>query len=256
MVEASDLIANIVASIASIGITEGIDTLTPMVKETISSFRRKGAMKTDELTRLAELIKKSPPALTQVQMNIDTLSRWFEIPRDDFERIPKDRLNAETLVRHVYLEQLFSTWLGELGYNVMIGPKMLGVEEWEFVPDVYAEMETLHGVFQVAVNLVCDEPPSTSRVSFLCESLEAFAVRREPEFSEKDIFMLVTPFKFSATAHSVILKEDKDHLYYVIHLESSDLYALQQAVDPSYRLTVMQNIVKEAYGPSAKKTWV
>lgn len=256
MVEASDLVAKVVASIAPVVAKEGIDAFTMMARKAIGSFQQRRTMKTDELTQLVELIKKNPPPLAQMETNIDTLSRWFEIPRDDFEKVPKDKLDAEVLIRHVFLEQLFADWFEEFGYNVTIGSKMLGVEGWEFIPDVYAEMSTLHGIFQVAVNFICDDPPSTSRISFLCESLEAFATRREPEFSEKDIFMLVTPFKFSATAHSVILKEDKDHTYYVVKLESTDLYALQQTTESDYRLRVLQNIVKEAYGPSARKTWI
>lgn len=256
MVQGSDLIANLVASIAPIAAKEATDALTTVVKKAVDSFQRKGVGHTDELTQLAELVKKSPPPLTQMQTNIDTLARWFEIPRDDFERLPKDRLDPEVLVRHVYLEQLFSTWFGEFGYDVKVGSKMLGLEGWEFIPDVYAEMRTLHGIFQVAVNFVCDDPPSTSRVSFCCESLEAFAMRIKPSYSAKDIFMMVTPFKFSATAHSVLLKEDKDHAYFIIKLEGSELHGLQQASDQGDRLKLLQNIIRDAYGPGAKKTWM
>jgi len=256
MTEVDDLIAKVLSSIAPILAKEGIDSVKSMLKETVKSFQQKGTMKTDELNDLAKAIKKTPLSEIQIETDADTLSRWFEIPRDDFERLPKDRLDPEILIRHVYLEQLFSAWLKELGYKVFIGPKMLGVEEWDFIPDVYGEMSTLHGVFQVAVNFVSDEPPSTSRVSFLCESLEAFATKREPEFSEKDIFIIITPFKFSGTASSVILKEDKDHLYYVVKLEGIDISALQRCPAPDDRLKLLQNVVKEAYGPSRKKTWV
>lgn len=256
MLDANTLIASVVASLAPVVATKGIDTLKTKVGKTINSFSQKQAMKTDELTELAELIKKTPPSDIQKQVDIDTLSRWFEIPRDDFERFPRDRLNTEVLVRHVYLEQLFASWLKEFGYVVKTGPKMLGVEEWEFIPDVYAEMYTLHGIFQIAINFICDDPPSTNRTSFLCESLEAFATKREPEFSEKDIFMLVTPFKFSPTTHSVILKEDNDHTYFVIKLEGSELRQLQLTSSKDDRLTQLQNIVKEAHGPGGKKTWV
>lgn len=256
MGEVEEIIANMLGPMTSVLAKESFDALIPRIKKTIHSFQKKGTMKTDELTRLAEIIKKSPPSVIQTQMNIDTLSRWFEIPRDDFERLPRNKLEPEVLVRHVYLEQLFITWLKEFGYDVTSGIKKLGAEGWEFVPDVYAEMSTLHGVFQVAVNFVCDDPPSTNRVSFLCESLEAFAMKRDPEFSEKDIFMLITPFKFSETASSAILKEDKDHSYYVVKIEGPDLYMLQRAVDGGHRLKLSQDIVKEAYGPGEKKTWI
>lgn len=166
MVEINDLVTKVISSIVPVLAKD----FTPMIKETISTFQQRRTMKTDELTRLAEAIKKNPPVLTPT-INIDTLARWFEIPRDDFERLPRERLDPEVLVRHVYLEQLFKTWMEELGYAVTTGEKMLGMEEWEYVPDVYAEMGTLHGVFQVAVNFVCDDPPGTSRVSFVMESL-------------------------------------------------------------------------------------
>lgn len=125
---------------------------------------------------------------------------------------------------------------------------MAGVEGWEFVPDIYAELNTIHGVFQIAANFVCQDPPSTSRVSFVLESVEAFAKKREPEFSEKDIFMVITPFRFSATASAAITKEDKDHSYYVVKVEASDLSRLLQAGNMQVKLAISQDIVKEAYG--------
>lgn len=256
MAEVDKIISSVLGSIAAVFAKESIEALTMLLKKTVENFQQRGVMKGDEISQLAEVVKKNPPPQIQMQMNIDTLSRWFEIPRDDFERVPPDKLEPEVLIRHVYLEQLFATWLEEFGYESMVGSKMLGVEGWEFLPDVYGQMTTLHGTFQVAVNLVCDDPPSTSRVSFLCESLEAFAAKREPEFSDKDLFLLATPFKFSATAHSIILKEDKDHSYYVVKLEGSDLYRLQEAEEKEHRLNLLQAIVKEAYGSGGKKTWV
>ena len=114
----------------------------------------------------------------------------------------------------------------------------------------------MHGMFQVAVNFICQDPPSTNRVSFVLESLEAYAQKREPEFSEKDIFMVVTPFRFGATASAAIVKEDKDHSYYVVKVEANDLSRLLQAADMQIRLGIFQDIVKEAYGTEGKKTWV
>lgn len=256
MVEVNNLIANLMVSIASIVAEKGIDTLTTSVRKTVDSFKKKGIGHTDELTELTKVIKENPPSSTQMEVNVDTLARWFEIPRDEFERLPKERLDPEVLIRHVYLEQLFAPWLKEFGYDVKIGSKMLGVEGWEFIPDIYAEMSNLHGIFQVAINFVCNDPPSTSRVSFCCESLEAFAMKVEPSFSARDIFMIVTPFKFTPTARSVLLKEDKDHAYFIAKLEGSDLYALQGAYDRESRLKLIQDLVKEAYGADVKKTWL
>lgn len=256
MAEGSELITALLASITPIIAKEGLDAAKTLTRKAVDSFHRKGVGHTDELTQLVEVIKKNPPPLAQMEMNMDTLSRWFEIPRDDFERLPKDRLDPEVPIRHVYLEQLFADWFKEFGYDVKIGNKMLGIEGWEFVPDIYAEMSNLHGIFQVAINFVCSDPPNTNRVSFCCESLEAFAMKVEPSYSARDIFMIVTPFKLTPTAHSVLSKEDKDHAYFVIKIEGSDLYVLQQAGNREGRLKLLQNIAKEAYGPDAKKTWI
>ena len=90
---------------------------------------------------------------------------------------------------------------------------MIGLGGWEFIPDVYATLNTVHGRFQLAANFICKDPPSTPWVSFLLESLEAFARSREPEFSEKDIYMAITPFRFGDIGSKAIAKEDKDHSY-------------------------------------------
>lgn len=255
MAQVDMIITSMLGSIAGVFAKEGVDAVTMLLRKTVDSFQQKGVMKDDEISQLADAIKKIPTPSIQMQMNVDTLSRWFEIPRDDFERLPKDKLDSEILVRHVYLEELFKTWLDEFGYETVVGSRMMGVEGWEFMPDVYGEMHTLHGTFQVAVNLVCDDPPSTTGVSFLCESLEAFAAKREPEFSDKDLFILATPFKFSETAHAIILKEDKDHDYYIIKLEGADLYRVGRARDLGHRLNLLQSLVREAYGIGGKKTW-
>jgi len=255
MIGVETLIATMVASVAPIFAKPGIDHLTEMLTRTIESFQQKGVMKDDEINQLTEAARKAPPPPIHMAMRSETLSRWFEIPHDDFERLPKEKLDPGVLIRHLYVEYLVTTWLEEFGYKVEVGSKMLGVEGWEFMPDIYGQVSTLHGHFQVAVNLICDDPPSTSRVSFLCESIEAFAAKKEPAFGDKDIFILVTPFKFSSTAHSVILKEDKDHEYYVIRLEGSDLYKLAKAQNSSYRLAILQNVVSEAYGTAGRKTW-
>ena len=251
-----EIVAKIVAAVAATYVIEGVDNLSTLFSKALQSIKRKGSLKTNEMRKLSESIKKSPPDVFRLQSNANTLSRWLEIPRDDFERTPPDQYNTDVLIRHVYLEQLFASWLTDLGYKVSTGQARLGVEGWEFVPDVYGELETIHGIFQVAVNFVCQDPPSTARVSFVCESLEAYAVKKSPEFSEKDIFMVVTPFKFSATANSALVKEDKDHSYYVVKIESNNLFDLIQARDTQERLKVFQNIVKGAYGKGGQKTWV
>ncbi len=256
MAEIDDLVAKVVGTIAPLYAKQGIDALAGLMKKAFQSVYQKGAVGTSEIRELAGIIRKNPPSALDVQRNVDTLSRWFEVPRDDFEGTTIERLETEVLVRHVYLEQLFESWFVEYGYQVSIGERMVGVEGWEFVPDIYANLSTIHGRFQIAVNFVCQEPPSTSRVSFILESLEAFAKKREPEFSEKDIFMVVTPFKFGATSSAALTKEDKDHSYFVVKVESNDISHLLRAHDKEERLAIFQDTVKEAYGIEGKKTWV
>lgn len=255
MVEIEELVARVVNTIGPVYAKKGVDALAGLMKKAFQSVYQKGGIRTDEIQELAQFITKNPPSALDVQKNVDILSRWFEVPRDDFDTTPIERLETEVLVRHVYLEQLFESWFVECGYEISIGEKMVGLEGWEFVADIYASLNTIHGRFQIVVNFVCQNPPSTSRVSFLLESLEAFAKKREPDFSEKDIFMVITPFKFGATASAAITKEDKDHTYYVVKVESNDISRLLHEDNMQTRLGVFQNIVKEAYGTGGEKTW-
>jgi len=251
-----EIVTKMVAAVAATYTIQGVATLADLFKKATESIKRKGTMRTNEVINLSEAIKKNPPAAFKLQSNANTLSRWLEIPRDDFERTSPTQYDTNILIRHVYLEHLFASWLTDLGYEISIGQPKQGVEGWEFIPDIYGALETMHGFLQVAISFVCQDPPSTSRVSFVCESLEAFAMKKkEPEFSGKDIFMVVTPFKFSATAESVLAKEDRDHTYYVTKIESNNLFDLIQADDVQNRLKIFQNIVRSSYGTGGKKNW-
>lgn len=179
------------------------------------------------------------------EMSSRNLARWFEIPEEEFELTPKEQLEPEVLIRHIMLEQQFGTWLAEWGYEVSTGKEMEGIDDIEFIPDVYGRLSTLHGTFEVVCCLLCDNPPSIYRARALFETFESVA-RDRSSFAECDIFAMITPFKFGKGARSSISLQNIEEKYTVLELEREDIYRLSRAECRDDRFNYLSELVENA----------
>lgn len=203
-----------------------------------------------QVEQLAESLLQSDSPCLDTEVTRRNLARWFEIPQEEFAATPSAQLEPEVLIRHVFLEEMFKTWMNDWGYTVEVGEDLEGLENIDFTPDVYGCLDTLHGKFEVCVNFVCDLPPSQYRVRALLETLEAYATERS-DFKWGDIYILATPFQFGKGTSASIRLQSKQEKYTVIKLEGDDLYDLQHARDSRLRLLqLMEHVEKaQAEGP-------
>lgn len=158
---------------------------------------------------------------------------------------PPSHLNPEILIRHFVLESQFKEWLEEWGYEVEVGEDMEGIENIEFVPDLYAKRNNLHGKFEIVVCFVCSYPPSQNRVRALFETFESY-VREGASFGERDIFFVVTPFSFGRGITQSITLQNNEEKYTVVPLEGNDLATLQSKKTPDKRLPELIEHVERA----------
>ncbi|MEX1255833.1 MAG: hypothetical protein WEE64_16000 [Dehalococcoidia bacterium] len=221
------------------------DQLVAWFQKASTSFPD-SALSSDKVASIAEkaLSEQRGPFL-DTEMTRRNLARWFEVPEEEFASTPPERLEPEVLIRHVYLESHFRAWLEEWGYKVSIGEDLEGAEGVEYTPDVYAQLETLHGNFEVAINLVCDNPPSIYRVRALLETIESYTAK-ETQFAGGDVFVLATPFSFGKAASSSIALQTRQEKYTVVKLEADDLWDLQTARDSISRRDELGERVRHA----------
>lgn len=198
-----------------------------------------------EVEKLADSVLKSEAPLLDAEVTRRNLARWFEIPQEEFAVTPTVQLEPETLIRHLFLEEMFKNWMKEWGYAVDVGEDLEGLENIDFTPDVYGQLDTLHGNFEVCVNFVCDNPPSQYRVRALLETLEAYATDKS-QFKWGDVYILATPFEFGKGSSASILLQSKEEKYTVIKLEGDDIYELQNARDTNIRLRQLMEHVQKA----------
>ena len=173
------------------------------------------------------------------------LARWFEVPFDEFARTKPEHLEPEVLIRHIHLENQFRQWLEEWNYEVAVGEDLEGESGVEFTCDVYGRLDTLHGKFEVCINFVCDDPPSTDRVKSMLESLEAYATHKS-EFKEGDLYIVATPFSFTNQANAALARQADEEKYTVVKLEGDDLWQLQSARDSQSRLELLMEHVEKS----------
>ena len=129
-----------------------------------------------EIEALANSVLRDGTPILDAEVTRKNLARWFEVPQEEFSMTPPEQLEPEVLIRHIYLENQFTSWFKEWGYDVEVGEDLEGLEGIDFTPDVYGKLTTLHGEFEICVNFVCDQPPSQYRVRALLETLEAVAL--------------------------------------------------------------------------------
>lgn len=186
------------------------------------------------------------PSYSSGEYSRRQIARWFEVPLDDFEQVPVESLQPQVLFRHIYYERMISEWFTEWDYDVEIGEELEGIEGADFIPDVYAKLDTLHGNFQVAVTLFCSAPPNTWRVLGMLENIEAFAPKGS-EFGLRDIYLMVTPYKFleEASKHIRIQAQQEDYL--VVACEGNDLQDIEQASDSMGRKERLRDLVESVF---------
>lgn len=198
-----------------------------------------------DMDKLAERIHTSAGHVGRVAYNEETLARFLEVPLPDLVDVSLENLNYGTIYDHVKLEGEFQEWLSEWGYEVFLGHTLFGLENIEYIPDVYGKLDTLHGEYEVCINFVCDVPPDEDRVFALLSKIEAYAEAKS-SFSSGDIFAIVTPHRFTKGAISAMELQNKQEKYSVFPIQGTDVFALEQATSAKERMGELQAKVKEA----------
>ena len=173
------------------------------------------------------------------------LARWFEVPFDEFARTKPEQLEPEVLIRHIHLENQFRQWLEKWNYEVSVGEDIEGEGGIDFTSDVYGKLDTLHGKFEVCINFVCDDPPSTWRVQAMLEAFEAYATSKS-EFKDGDLYIVATPFSFTKQAAATLSRQADEEKYTVVKLEGDDLWQLQSARDDESRFELLMEHVERS----------
>ena len=81
----------------------------------------------------------------------------------------------------------------------------------------------------------------------MLENIEAFAPKGS-EFGQRDIYLLVTPFKFLEQASTHVRIQSHQEDYYVVTIEGDDLQDLERIPDsePEVRKNRLQELVISA----------
>jgi hypothetical protein len=215
------------------------------IQEAAVSLKGRIDVPDSELDTVIESALSRRSAASHFEVTRRKIARWFEVALDEFDQVPLNRLVPDILFRHVYYENLLAGWFQDWGYQVRVGEELEGLEGTDFIPDVYAELGTLHGHYSVAVTLFCSNPPNTWRVLGMLENLEAFT-KRALEFGERDIYFMVTPFKFLEQASNHIRLQAKEEPYFVVCVEGNELEDLEREIDPLERHHRLQALVESA----------
>lgn len=222
------------------------EVLRDMIENATRSLRGRVTVNPSDIDNVLEVALSRPAFAAGLEYSRRQIARWFEVPLDDFEQVPMAALQPEVLVRHMYYERKISEWFAEWDYTVEIGEELEGIEGADFIPDVYARLDTLHGNFQVAVTLFCSQPPNTWRVLGMLENIEAFAPKGS-EFGSRDIYLMVTPYKFLEEASKHIRIQTHEEDYLVVAVEGNDLQDLEQASDSIGRKERLMDLVESVF---------
>ncbi len=220
------------------------DELRLAVQQAAVSLKGRMDVREGEVEALVENAISRQGSASHFEVTRRKIARWFEVALDEFDQLTLDRLVPDVLFKHVYYENMIATWFKEWGYAVRVGEELEGIGGTDFIPDVYAELSTLHGHFAVAVTLYCSNPPNTWRVLGMLENLEAFT-QRATDFSQRDIYLMVTPFAFLEQATKHIRLQAEEEKYYVVDIEGNELDDLERADHPIERLKRLQSLVEK-----------
>jgi hypothetical protein len=222
------------------------------LKQWIKSLRDSGAPITaDDITDVDGLVdavlQRAESKQGQHQYNAESLARWLEIPEPDLASVTPENFEPQVLMQHILLEHRFQTWFSQWGYQVELGEILRPADapELECAVDVYGQLQTIHGTFEVAVNFVCDNPPDEDRVISLGSKMGAYADSRKT-FAQNDVFMVVTPWDFTPIAKAALRHQNRKRSYCVLTVDGSILHDLESAEDPHGRLIELQERVTQA----------
>jgi len=245
--EPSQFIISTTAAIAAHFGQKGIEVTLDKAKEIIEGLCKKaGSRKGDvDIDDLATKIQSTAGHVGSIAYNEEKLARFLEVPLPDLRTITEENLDIELLYNHIRLAGEFEEWLREWTYEVDLECELRGLRGVEFKPDVYGELKTLHGRFEICVNFVCDEPPSEDRVFALLGKIEPYAEARET-FSFGDIFLIVSPGTFTKGAINAIGLQNEQENYAVVPLEGNDISTLERAESPRNRLAELEDKVRQA----------
>jgi hypothetical protein len=219
--------------------------LRAIVDEATRSLKGRVEVPATEIDTILNATLSRPSYAAGFEYTRGQVARWYEVPLDEFDSLPMSSLRPDVLFRHIYYEDLIARWFREWGYVVEAGEELEGLDGADFMPDVYAELPTLHGTFQVAVTLFCDNPPNTWRAMGMLESIEAFAPKGS-EFGEHDLYLVVTPFRFREQASTHFRIQSQEESYSVVAVEGNDLQDLEHATDPLSRRERLCDMVAAA----------
>ncbi len=245
--EPSRFVLDTVMAVASHLAAKGIEITFEKAKDLVELVMEKDPVLKNQVDvdEMARQIQSTAGQVGRVAYNEETLARFLEIPIVDLQHLTPEALEPQMLYDHVRLEGGFQDWLSEWAYDVELGPSLIGLRGVEYIPDVYGILNTLHGEFEICISFVCDDPPDEDRVFALLGKIEAYAEAKK-SFSYSDIFMVVTPHRFTQGAINAIGLQNEQERYSVFCLEGGDIYVLEKAREAKDRLSELQDKVREA----------
>lgn len=241
-----NMVESVIAALTASGIESSATNLVQWIKNASQNVPGQSSeMDSEKIKKIAEDMASKGTFNIGLEISKSNLSRWFEIPEEEFLDTPKEQLEPEVLIRHIALENMFKQWFEDWNYDVVVGEDLEGLEDIEFVPDIYAKRITLHGTFEVVVCFVCDNPPSIYRTRATFETFESYA-RTGSEFGERDILIIATPFKFGKSITQSISLQNKEEKYTVVALEGDDIARIQKIDEPEQRIFELIEHVERA----------
>ena len=253
--ELTNVIEPIIAALAASGIEASSKNLLEWIKEASHQVPGKKLYDSKRIEEYAEKMADKGAFNLGLEISKRNLSRWFEIPEEEFGSTPKEQLEPEVLIRHIALEKMFKAWFESWNYEVEVGEDLEGLEDIEFIPDIYAKRVTLHGTFEIVVCFVCDNPPSIYRTRALFETFESYA-REGAEFGERDIFIIATPFKFGKSITQSITLQNKEEKYTVLALEGDDIGRIEDIDEYDKKLLELKEFVERAQNKICKDSYL
>ncbi|MCH7886574.1 MAG: hypothetical protein IIA58_01255 [Candidatus Marinimicrobia bacterium] len=225
------LILDTVTAIATTIAAKGVEITFEKAKEIIKDVcsRDPSFVGDIDIDEMANQLQTQSGNVGKLAYNEETLARFLEIPISDLVTVTPDNLDKGLLYSHIKLEGESKDWLQEWGYEVETGTTLSGLRGVEYIPDVYGQLNTLHGQFEICLNFVCDSPPDEDRVFALLGKIEAYAEAKKT-FSYGDIFCIVTPHRFTQGSISAIGLQNEQESYSVFPLDGGDLHILKMHV--------------------------
>lgn len=237
------VISNILGALAASGMEYGGSKVIDYFKSVSNELQLKNArIDSAKVKEIAEKLGNKAEFQVSQESNIKNLARWYEEDEEQFKsKKRKGFLEPEILIRHIIYEELFSQWFNEWHYEVTIGKDFPGLDGLEFNSDIHAKRRTLHGEFEVIIIFVCSDPPDIDRILSTFEESEAW-VKGDKKFSERDIFIVATPFSFTTRAVQAMTRQDKEEKYTVLPLEGDDIERLSSLSEEKRFTTLIEMV--------------